>query len=91
MLARLHADDVAACEVHVRLAVDAEDRLLCRGDLDLDDASPPASTMLLSGARCGATGVTMISRDSGCMIGPPTLSEYAVLPVAVATMTPSAR
>ena len=47
--------------------------------------------MLFAGARCGATGVTMISRDSGCMIGPPTLSEYAVLPVAVATMTPSAR
>ena len=40
---------------------------------------------------CGATGVSTMSRDSGCRIGPPADSEYAVLPVAVATISASQR
>src|SRR5581483_11551100 len=61
------ADAVAACEVLVGLAVDAHDRVLAGGDLDLD-ARAGGRTRLLAGARCGATGVSTISRDSGCRI-----------------------
>jgi len=39
---------------------------------------------------CGETGVTTIARYTGSTIGPRAENEYAVDPVGVATMTPSA-
>ena len=39
---------------------------------------------------CGAMGAMMKTFESGVTIGPPTLNEYAVLPVGVAIITPSA-
>jgi hypothetical protein len=39
---------------------------------------------------CAAIGVTTIASTPGTTIGPPALSEYAVEPVGVATMMPSA-
>jgi hypothetical protein len=39
---------------------------------------------------CGATGVTSKHGIAGVTIGPPAENEYAVDPVGVATMTPSA-
>src|SRR5581483_5650570 len=41
--------------------------------------------------RCGAMGARTIDRALGRSSGPPTEKAYAVLPVAVATMTPSAQ
>ena len=40
---------------------------------------------------CGQIGVTTNARTSGVTIGPPAASVYAVDPVGVATMSPSAR
>ena len=39
---------------------------------------------------CAAIGVTTMASTPGTTIGPPALSEYAVEPVGVATMMPSA-
>ena len=39
---------------------------------------------------CGATGAITKSEHSGISIGPPTLNEYPVDPVGVATINPSA-
>ena len=38
----------------------------------------------------GQIGVTTIAGTDGCTIGPPADSEYAVEPVGVATISPSA-
>ena len=40
---------------------------------------------------CGQIGVTTKARTSGVTIGPPAARVYAVEPVGVATMSPSAR
>jgi hypothetical protein len=40
---------------------------------------------------CGEIGVTTMFPDPGKTIGPPQLSEYAVEPVGVATISPSAQ
>ena len=40
---------------------------------------------------CGEIGDTSSMRTEGSTIGPPAESEYAVEPVGVATMSPSAR
>ncbi len=39
---------------------------------------------------CGEIGVSTTQRRSGDAIGPPAENEYAVLPVGVATISPSA-
>ena len=39
---------------------------------------------------CGEIGVSTMQRRSGDTIGPPAENEYAVLPVGVATIRPSA-
>ena len=38
----------------------------------------------------GQTGVTVMDSRLGCIIGPPAEREYAVLPVGVEKMSPSA-
>ena len=40
---------------------------------------------------CGEIGESTMTRTDGSTIGPPAESEYAVEPVGVATMRPSAR
>ena len=40
---------------------------------------------------CGAMGVSAITPESGARRGPPAAREYAVEPVGVATMRPSAQ
>jgi len=40
---------------------------------------------------CGQMGTIAMVSSEGCMIGPPPDSAYAVDPVGVVTMTPSAR
>jgi hypothetical protein len=45
----------------------------------------------LPNERCGAIGTIVMAFDAGRMSGPPTEKPYAVLPVAVATMSPSAQ
>ena len=40
---------------------------------------------------CGAIGVITKLSESGIMIGPPQLKEYAVDPVGVETISPSAK
>src|SRR5438270_356015 len=50
-----------------------------------------SNTTALPNERCGAIGTIVIERDTGRMSGPPTEKPYAVLPVAVATMRPSAQ
>src|SRR5436189_3482083 len=40
---------------------------------------------------CGAMGVIIKLSESGMMIGPPQLNEYAVEPVGVETINPSAK
>jgi hypothetical protein len=47
-------------------------------------------TIGLTFKLCGATGVIAMVLEWGTMIGPPTLNEYAVEPVGVAIMSPSA-
>ena len=46
--------------------------------------------MMPVAAPCGQIGVITKTPDSGAMIGPPAESEYAVEPVGVATIKPSA-
>jgi len=41
-------------------------------------------------SMCGEMGVSSTQRWAGDTIGPPAENEYAVEPVGVATMTPSA-
>ena len=52
--------------------------------------SCPASTSERSNNMCGEIGVSSKHCNAGDAIGPRTENEYAVLPVGVATMTPSA-
>ena len=40
---------------------------------------------------CGDTGTSAITESEGCTIGPPDDNAYAVEPVGVATIKPSAR
>ena len=49
-----------------------------------------ASTSVRSNSMCGEIGVSIRHCSAGDAIGPCTEKEYAVLPVGVATMTPSA-
>ena len=48
------------------------------------------STRLRSSEKCGATGVTTMARNVGARMGPPAERLYAVEPVGVAMMSPSA-
>src|SRR5438105_1569054 len=50
-----------------------------------------SNTTALPNDRCGAIGTIVIERETGRISGPPTEKPYAVLPVAVATMRPSAQ
>ena len=53
-------------------------------------SSLSASTSDRSNSMCGDTGVSTRQRSAGDAIGPRTENEYAVVPVGVATITPSA-
>ena len=53
-------------------------------------SSCSASTSDRSNSMCGEIGVSTRQRRSGDTIGPPAENEYAVCPVGVATMRPSA-
>src|SRR4051812_16846728 len=63
-------------------------------------SSPPCTTILISDkstttkalcvSECGHTGVTTNASTAGINIGPPAANEYAVDPVGVDTITPSA-
>ena len=54
------------------------------------DSRPGSSTSERSNSMCGDTGVSSRARWRGDTIGPRAESEYAVEPVGVATMSPSA-
>ena len=54
-------------------------------------AALSGSTIGLLVSACGAMGVNTTALTTGCTMGPPAERLYAVDPVAVATISPSAR
>ena len=63
---------------------------LARSPTTKSSSSWAASTSVRSKSMCGEIGVSNRQRNAGEAIGPRTENEYAVEPVGVATMTPSA-
>tara|TARA_B100000242_G_C42959832_1_gene445137 strand:- start:30 stop:272 length:243 start_codon:yes stop_codon:yes gene_type:complete len=52
--------------------------------------SESLKTKALEASECGAIGVSWTTGQSGVITGPPALNEYAVDPVGVDKITPSA-
>jgi hypothetical protein len=72
-----------------RLSVNAQHRVFTVHSRMLT-IEPAARTTALSTERCGAIGTIKMLRNSGGRIGPPAASAYAVEPVAVEAIRPSA-
>ena len=64
-----------------------EDASCARGQCNEKDA---LRAPRLKESECGQMGVKRMAGTLGCTMEPPAATEYAVLPVGVASITPSA-
>ena len=83
-------DAVALGEREVRVAVAVRGRVAAAHDVIVIVAAS-ATAIGRCVSACGATGTSANAASRGSRIGPPADSAYAVEPVGVATMMPSAR